>query len=81
MSALEKLRASRKRPTGQRLRIDPVVCEGIGQCAVVASRLIPLDRWGYPIVPTGELAADQQGQANRAVNACPRRALFLEATG
>ena len=80
MSPLEKLRASRRRLSGQRLRVDPVMCEGVGQCAVVASRLIELDRWGYPIVPTGELSASDQGQAKRAVNSCPRRALFLEAT-
>lgn len=80
MNALEKLRASRQRPSGQRLRVDPVECESIGQCAVVASRLVQLDRWGYPVVQTGELAAADVGQAQRAVNACPRRALFLETT-
>jgi ferredoxin len=80
MSALEKLRASRQRPSGQRLRVDPVECEGIGQCAIVASKLVQLDRWGYPLVRTGELATSDTGQAQRAVNACPRRALFLEAT-
>ncbi len=80
MSPLEKLRASRQPPSGQRLRVDPVECESIGQCAVVASRLVQLDRWGYPVVQTGELAAYDVGQAQRAVNACPRRAIFLEAT-
>ncbi len=81
MNAIEKLRSSRQRLSGQRLRVDPVECEGIGQCAVVASRLVQLDRWGYPVVPTAELATTAVAQAQRAVNACPRRALFLEATG
>lgn len=80
MNALQKLRASRQRPSGQRLRVDPVECESVGQCAVVASRLVQLDRWGYPVVQTGELAAADVRQAQRAVNACPRRALFLETT-
>jgi ferredoxin len=80
MNALEKLRASRQKPSGRKLRVDPVECESIGQCAVVASRLVQLDRWGYPIVQTGELVSSDVGQAQRAVNACPRDAMFLEAT-
>lgn len=63
--------------TAQRLRVDPVACEGVGMCARVADALVALDRWGYPIVgaevPAGELAA-----AQRAVRSCPRRALWLE---
>lgn len=78
MSALQRLRASRERPTGQRLRVDPVLCEGVGQCAMAASRLVHLDRWGYPIVPTEELSAAELGPAQRAVNSCPRRAMWLE---
>jgi ferredoxin len=78
MSALQRLRASRERPTGQRLRVDPVRCEGVGQCAMAASRLVHLDRWGYPIVPTEELGAAELGPAQRAVNSCPRRAMWLE---
>lgn len=81
MSPLGKRPALRERLSGQRLRVDPVVCESIGQCALAASRLIELDRWGYPIVPTGELPESEHGPAKRAVNSCPRRALFLEATG
>jgi ferredoxin len=79
VSALEKPRRSRKRHSGQRLRVDPVVCDGIGQCAMIASTLIHLDRWGYPVVPTGELSTPDAGRATRAVKACPRQALFLEA--
>lgn len=81
MNPLERLRASRERVTGQRLRVDPVVCEGIGQCAMAAARLVHLDRWGYPIVPTVELGAAELGPAKRAVKSCPRQALWLEETG
>jgi len=79
MSAPEKPRAHRRRHSGQRLRVDPVVCDGIGQCAMVASTLIHLDRWGYPVVPTGELTSPDLARAKRAVSSCPRQALFLEA--
>ncbi len=78
MSAIEKP-ARHKKHSGQRLRVDPVVCDGIGTCAMAASGIIHLDRWGYPVVPTGELPVRSMGQAKRAVNACPRQALFLEA--
>jgi ferredoxin len=78
VSALQRIRAARERPTGQKLRVDPLVCEGIGQCAMTASRLVQLDRWGYPIVPTEELGASDLGPAQRAVNSCPKRALWLE---
>jgi len=45
---------------------------------MTASRLVQLDRWGYPIVPTEELGASDLGPAQRAVNSCPRRAMWLE---
>ncbi len=77
MSALDKPR--RRSESGQRVRVDPVLCDGIGQCAMAASTIIHLDRWGYPVVPTGELSTADLGRAKRAVNACPRQALWLEA--
>ena len=80
MSALDKPRRSLQRPSGQRLRVDPLACDGIGQCAMAASSIIHLDRWGYPVIPTGELSPADKGRAARAVNACPRQALWLEAT-
>ncbi|MCG2801432.1 MAG: ferredoxin [Cellulomonas sp.] len=64
----------------QRLRVDPVACEGIGLCAQVADRVIELDRWGYPKLP-GALVPDEAKAAKRAVRACPRRALWLEEVG
>jgi len=78
MSAADKPRGRRSR-SGQRLRVDPVVCDGIGQCAMAASTIIHLDRWGYPVVPTTELSVADVGRATRAIKSCPRQALFLEA--
>ena len=62
-----------------RLRVDPAACDGIGLCAVLAASAVELDRWGYPIVVSRDLERGEVRGANRAVNACPRRALFLEA--
>ncbi len=78
MSATESPRAHRKRHSGHRVRVDPLLCDGIGQCAMAASSLIHLDRWGYPVLPTGELSSPDLARSKRAVNACPRQALFLE---
>jgi ferredoxin len=62
-----------------RLRVDPVACEGIGLCAHLAPSVVDLDRWGYPVVPSGDLTDRETGAARNAVRACPRRALWLEA--
>lgn len=62
-----------------RLRVDPGVCDGVGICAHLAPDLIALDSWGYPIVSTDPLArGGDRRQAEAAVAACPRRALYLE---
>ncbi|UQX87381.1 ferredoxin [Jatrophihabitans telluris] len=62
----------------RRLRLDPVACDGVALCAHLAPRQITLDSWGFPIVH-GELEhASDVRAARKAVNACPRQALFLE---
>lgn len=61
------------------LRVDPVVCEGIGMCAHVAPRLIGVDAWGYPLLSRDPLRDNELRSAAAAVAACPRRALFLDA--
>lgn len=61
-----------------RLRVDPVACDGIGLCALLAPDVIELDRWGFPVVSAEDLAPGQVKAARRAVRACPRRALWLE---
>lgn len=67
------------RPVPGRLRVDAVACDGIGQCALAAPGLITLDRWGYPVLEAGPAATQDPAAARRAVAACPRRALWLEA--
>jgi ferredoxin len=61
-----------------RLRLDPIVCDGVGMCAHLAPSLISLDPWGFPLLPDSPLAPREQHEARRAVAGCPRRALFLE---
>lgn len=60
-----------------RLTVNPVACDAVGFCAHVASGLVDLDRWGYPVLPTEAVPAAQLGAARRAVHSCPRRALGL----
>ena len=69
-----------RRPVqGAVLRVDPLLCEGVGLCARIAADAIDLDRWGYPIV--GPLEPRDVAQAKRAVKGCPRRALWVEEPG
>jgi ferredoxin len=61
-----------------RLRINPILCEGVRYCAEIVPELITLDDWGYPIVdgrPIQDPAVLRL--AGRAVAGCPRVALGL----
>jgi ferredoxin len=61
----------------ERLRVDPVACDGVGICGHIAPDLIRVDSWGYPILVDRELSRRERGVAQSAVAACPRRALFI----
>ena len=65
---------------GPRLRVDPIACEAVGVCVQVAGAVVDLDRWGYPVVPARALTRGEVEQAERAIRACPRRALWLDGT-
>lgn len=65
----------------QRIRINPIACEGHGQCAELLPELIRLDDWGYPIVEEPEVPRDLEPLARRAVAACPTLAVLLERAG
>jgi ferredoxin len=62
-----------------RLRVDPVACDGNGLCAELFPERITLDDWGYPIVDQAPIGPDLLPHARRAVSACPLLALRLEA--
>lgn len=60
------------------LRVNPIACEGIGMCAHLAPDLITIDRWGFPLFPRTPLTTEQERQARRAFQGCPRRALHVD---
>lgn len=62
-----------------RLAINPAACDGLGMCAHQAPDVIELDPWGYPIVSGEPLEGTLAAEAERAVRACPRKALFVTA--
>jgi len=61
-----------------RLRVDPIGCQGHGVCAELLPEAIALDEWGYPLLAAGALPDDLRRPARRAVAACPARALHLD---
>jgi ferredoxin len=63
----------------QRLRVDPIACDGNGLCAELLPERITLDDWGYPIVDQTPIGPDLLVHARRTVSACPLLALRLEA--
>ena len=64
----------------QRLRVDPIACDGNGLCAELFPERVSLDDWGYPIVDPAPIGPELLAHAHRAVSACPLLALRLEAT-
>jgi ferredoxin len=65
-------------PVSRHIRVDPILCDGFGQCAELLPELIELDEWGYPIVTDAAVPASLEPEARRAVAMCPRLALTLE---
>ena len=63
------------------IRVNPILCDGYGQCAELLPELIELDEWGYPIVPNEPVARHLEPGARRAVKMCPRLALSLQRSG
>ena len=63
-----------------RLRVDWTKCDGHGLCAELLPEQISLDDWGFPVLrDRGALPEGSEGQAARAVRACPVLALVLTA--
>ena len=62
----------------QRVRVDPITCDGHGVCAELFPERITLDDWGYPIVDDTPIDGHLLPHARRAVEACPVIAVRLE---
>lgn len=61
-----------------KISIDADLCTGHARCAALAPELFTDDDRGYGIViGSGDVAAEFVEQANRAVAACPERAITL----
>lgn len=61
----------------RRLIVDPTRCDGVGICAIKAPDLVTLDVWGFPMISREPLTPEEEKQANRAVAACPKKALLI----
>jgi ferredoxin len=63
------------------LRVDPIACDGHGNCHELLPELIAMDRWGYPIIDGRAVPPSLERDARRAVSMCPKLALALERRG
>ena len=61
-----------------RIRVNPIACQGHGLCAELFPERIHLDDWGYPILEGRDVPPALLAHARRAVTACPTLALRLE---
>jgi ferredoxin len=61
----------------KRLEVNPVACNAFGHCAELLFELVALDEWGYPIIANGHVPDELVVLAERAVRACPTKALAL----
>lgn len=62
----------------QRLRVNPIACDGRGVCAELFVERVRLDDWGYPIIDPAPIPDELLPHAERAVTNCPKLALTLE---
>ena len=62
-----------------RLEVDWTRCDGHGLCARLLPERIDLDDAGFPVIPDRRVDGPTLSHARRAVGACPRLALRLEA--
>jgi ferredoxin len=66
----------------KRLRVNPILCDGVGYCGEIVPERISMDDWGFPIVDPRPIEDEAcMRHARRAVADCPKVALFLEDTG
>jgi ferredoxin len=61
----------------ERIRVNPIACQGHGLCAELFPERVRLDDWGYPIVDPEPITKELARHARRAVSACPALALAL----
>ncbi|MEO8898128.1 MAG: ferredoxin [Candidatus Dormibacter sp.] len=63
----------------RRLRVNPILCDGVGYCAEIVPELIFLDDWGFPVIDPIPIEDETcLRHARKAVANCPKVALLLE---
>ncbi len=61
-----------------RVVVDAAACTGHGRCYVLVPELFEDDEWGHSSARgDGEITDAQRAQAERAIAACPERAISL----
>lgn len=60
-----------------RILTQTAACAGHARCHAVAPGIFELDANGYNIVPSRDLDGEHLAAAQRAVRACPERALSI----
>lgn len=60
-----------------RVEVDPNICEGHGQCNVVAPDVYELDDDGYCLINKPEVPAHLETQAEEGAFACPVQAITV----
>jgi ferredoxin len=63
-----------------RLRVNPIACDGSGLCFELLPELISPDDWGFPMVAAAPIPEELRTEVRRAVSACPKLALLIERT-
>lgn len=61
-----------------RVTVDPDICEGHGQCNVVAPDVYDLDDDGYCLIRTPDVPSRLEAQAEEGALACPVMAITVE---
>jgi ferredoxin len=61
----------------EKLLVNPIECEGHGDCAELLPEMVTLDEWGYPIIDGRPVPPALVREARSAVSACPKLALRL----
>ncbi|HYM49550.1 MAG TPA: ferredoxin [Candidatus Limnocylindrales bacterium] len=66
--------------TVNRLRVNPITCDGRGLCAELFPERVRSDDWGYPILDPKPITPELMPHALRAVASCPKLALSIDTT-
>jgi ferredoxin len=62
-----------------KVKLNKSICDGFGTCGGHAPDLFEIDEWGYASLKgDGTVPAGQEGQARRAIIACPVHAIVEE---